>query len=455
MGEYGACERAAAHAAVVARRRRVQRAALYGAVTLVSVSAAMVLVARYLRAEEADAGAAGPLQATLLGSIFLRNSPATIQSAVGMRAVPVDALQPPPGFVDSRPAPLPGFAMAYRVTAPPAPLMQAAAWRTTPLMQAAAPYMSPYAARAVPGAPLLPVSPPAALGVASSSAQYPMGYFAGAPVWAEKQGAAYVDAPAPRVRAAVPLAPPLPAAAAVPAYGQLAVPAYGQLPAAGLAQPRYAAVQPLGMADSQIGALAGLTGSAAVQYGAAYGAAFASTYNALVGGAPAKKQLALQRLQDKKAGTQTTEAPAPPAPAQSTTNVHVVLPQLGWRMPPLARTGTAVVEQALMTPSEVQEQQQAAADYNGPSLNVMSATGGPTVNLNAEERSAFRVNAQGQLSDSQLDSPGGVGAPAAEGSDGEGGQDSQNPLGAAQGAVAQAAQAVAMPARMTALSELV
>ena len=127
-------------------------------------------------------------------------------------------------------------------------------------------------------------------------------------------------------------------------------------------------------------------------------------------------------------------------------------------MPPLARTGTAVVEQALMTPSEVQEQQQAAAaDYNGPSINIMSATGGATVNLNAEQRSAFRVNAQGELSDSQLESPGGVGAPAAESSDGEGrhGGNSQNPLGAAQGAVVQAEQAVAMPARMTTLSELV
>jgi hypothetical protein len=64
------------------------------------------------------------------------------------------------------------------------------------------------------------------------------------------------------------------------------------------------------------------------------GAAFAATYNALLqGGSTAKKQLALRRLQDK-AGTKTTEAPAPAVSMK----VHVMLPQQGWQMPPMAST---------------------------------------------------------------------------------------------------------------------
>ena len=396
---YGACRRD--H--VVERRRRLQRAALYGAVTLVCVSAAMVLVARGL---EEDAGAVGDLQSKLFGSIFLRDSPATIQYAqVGSATIET------PRF---------------------------AADMDTPLMQAAAPYMSPSLVKL--GKAWTAARP-------TTNVQYPMGFFAGAPVWPEKQGAAYVDVPAhPGIAPLPTLVSP---AAAFPAYGHVKLPATGQ--------PPFVMEPQLGMApqaESQIGSLAvpaGLTGSAAEQYAAAYGAAYAATYNALLqGGTTAKKQLALRRLQDK-AGTKTTGAPA------VSTKVRVMLPQQGWQMPPLARTGTAVVEQALMTPDEVQQQQQqAATDYSGPSINIMSATGGPTVSLNAEERSAFRVNSQGQISDSQVESRGGGDAPASTTSDYPGSQDdSQNPLGAAQGAIAQAAQAVAMPARMSTLSELV
>jgi hypothetical protein len=368
-------------------------------VTLVCVSAAMVLVARGL---EEDAGAVGELQSKLFGSIFLRDSPATLQYAqVGSTTIET------PRFY-------------------------------TPLMQAAAPYMSPS---------LVKVRKAWTAARPATNVQYPMGFFAGAPVWPEKQGAAYVDVPAhPGIAPLPTLVSP---AAAFPAYGHVKLPATGQ--------PPFVMEPQLGMApqaESQIGSLAvpaGLTGSAAEQYAAAYGAAYAATYNALLqGGTTAKKQLALRRLQDK-AGTKTTGAPA------VSTKVRVMLPQQGWQMPPLARTGTAVVEQALMTPDEVQQQQQqAATDYSGPSINIMSATGGPTVSLNAEERSAFRVNSQGQISDSQVESMGGGGAPASTTSDYPGSQDdSQNPLGAAQGAIAQAAQAVAMPARMSTLSELV
>ena len=398
---YGACRRD--H--VVERRRRLQRAALYGAVTLVCVSAAMVLVARGL---EEDAGAVGDLQSKLFGSIFLRDSPATIQYAqVGSATIET------PRF---------------------------AADMDTPLMQAAAPYMSPSLVKL--GKAWTAARP-------TTNVQYPMGFFAGAPVWPENRGAAYVDVAVPPVRSALPIVP-LPTLVS-PAYGRVQLPASGQPPFVMAPQLEIAP-----QSESQIGTLAvpaGLTGSAAEQYAAAYGAAFAATYNALLqGGSTAKKQLALRRLQDK-AGTKTTEAPAPAV----STKVHVMLPQQGWQMPPMARTGTALVEQALMTPDEVQQQQQqAAADYNGPSINIMSATGGPTVSLKAEEQHDFRVNSQGQISDSQVESMGGRGAAAAETLDEPGAQDdSQNPLGAAQGAVAQAAQAVAMPARISALSELV
>ena len=274
-GGYGACRRAEDHAATVARRRRLQRAALYGAVTLVCVSAAMVLVAHGL---EADA-AVGDLQSELFGSIFLRNSPATIQYAqVGSATI------------------------------------------KTPR----------FAAQAVPVAQVLPVAQALSVARPATNVQYPMGFFAGAPVWPENRGAAYVDVAVPPVRSALPIVP-LPTLVS-PAYGRVQLPASGQPPFVMAPQLEIAP-----QSESQIGTLAvpaGLTGSAAEQYAAAYGAAFAATYNALLqGGSTAKKQLALRRLQDK-AGTKTTEAPAPAV----STKVHVMLPQQGWQMPPMAST---------------------------------------------------------------------------------------------------------------------
>lgn len=290
-------------------------------------------------------------------------------------------------------------------------------------------------------------------GVSSSPAMYPMGSFNGMPVWEQQPGGSNTFFGGGAVtNAAAVQAMPQPQAAA--SYTQMR---YQQMqPAASLVQ-RVLMARQVGVPTAFAGVPVpqGITGDAAAQYGAAYGAAFASTYNSLVaqGGATAVKQQALQRLQNKAASEQ-----ALPPVRMMQTRLQVQMPQPGWRMPPLARTGTAVVEQALMTPGEMQQQQ--TTNYNGPSINIMSATGGPSVALNSEEQSAFRIDSKGQISDSETERPSGTdSAPSSAGEGVEAAavpvESSNDPLGAAQGAVAEAAASMQVPARMTSLSEMV
>ena len=479
--KYGACRRAREDVAdFAASRRRVQRAIMYCAASLLILAVASVLAAGEVH-EASDT----PIRALqkLLGSLVFNNSPATIQSA---SAIPAETLQPPPGFVDARPSPPPGFQMAYQaalaggqptaVIVPPVLMQPTLPYASSNAQvyssgQATAPRSAqafveqplPTQSKAVLPAPVTPWS-----GVRTSApTQFPVGFFEGEPVWTEMQGAAYVDQPAPATAAT---------SSAVPFFGNQQAQSL-KLPAAAaverlLAARRASMAQPVG-AIGVAQPVDAMTGDAATEYGLAFGAAFASTYNAMMQGLSTSdvKQKAIQRL-TRKAQDQPVKPKAP-----LTRTVQVTLPQPGWSMPPLARTGTALVEQSLMSPAEVQQQQQNIAGTE--SVNIMSATGGPTVTLNSEQKSAFRVNAQGQWTYSQPEEvpdaeseeapQGPQPAPAAQATprteaagDAEAGVEQpevgpsqgQDPLEVAQSAVSRAVS-LAEPGRMQSLSELV
>jgi len=370
----------------VARAQRIRRNVFLFA--LVSASAVVALAATCLKNDAADARSV----ALLYGNIVLQDNLATIQNTMPST-----------------------YAQPYEV-----------AQQTQP------PTVAQQATIAIAAANT-------AVGMSRTNTQFPMGYFSGVPVWREKTGAAYVDQPQ-----VVPTKDqPLRAAYHAYGYPQLQYSSYPQV-AQRPAQYGYPQMQP----PLQPGLAVGLTGDAAAQFGAAYGAAFASTLNALIarGGAVAVKQEAMGRLRVKAA---SARAPAP-APVWTQPSVRVSMSQQGWHMPPVARTGTAVVEQALMTPGEIQEQQQrVVANYNGPSINIKPATGGATIQLNPEQESAFRIDSQGKASDSETEEPAGAG---------DVGMMNQDPLGAARGAVDQAVAASMQaqnPARMTSLTEMI
>ena len=370
----------------VARAQRIRRNVFLFA--LVSASAVVALAATCLKNDAADARSV----ALLYGNIVLQDNLATIQNTMPST-----------------------YAQPYEV-----------AQQTQP------PTVAQQATIAIAAANT-------AVGMSRTNTQFPMGYFSGVPVWREKTGAAYVDQPQ-----VVPTKDqPLRAAYHAYGYPQLQYSSYPQV-AQRPAQYGYPQMQP----PLQPGLAVGLTGDAAAQFGAAYGAAFASTLNALIArkGAVAVKQEAMGRLRVKAA---SARAPAP-APVWTQPSVRVSMSQQGWHMPPVARTGTAVVEQALMTPGEIQEQQQrVVANYNGPSINIKPATGGATIQLNPEQESAFRIDSQGKASDSETEEPAGAG---------DVGMMNQDPLGAARGAVDQAVAASMQaqnPARMTSLTEMI
>merc|ERR1712216_848147 len=97
---------------------------------------------------------------------------------------------------------------------------------------------------------------------------HPMGYYQNVPVWNEEAGAAYVDETPPATRFSFGGRPP-------PMIRQV------RLPAAAAVESLLLARHERAREWGKTGLAIGLTNNAAAQYGAAYGAAFASTYNNL------------------------------------------------------------------------------------------------------------------------------------------------------------------------------
>lgn len=203
----------------------------------------------------------------LLGNLVLAGSPAVMQT------------KPSASFVPLEPAPV----LPVSITAPP-------------------PYEWQYTHSVPePAGPLVP-APTQVSGSPVGAGEFPLGYFTGMPIWAEKRGVAYVDSPQP------PMAQP---AAAVPG------------------------VEPNGAAEV---------------FRAAYARAFAATYREF-GGARALKERARLRLQNK-AARGYTPAPLVSAAGYGLRSAARYAAILGNEPSRMMRTGTAVVEEALLPPSE-------------------------------------------------------------------------------------------------------
>ena len=361
------------------RRRRIQHAVLYGAGALVLVSGILVL------AEQHSKRAIEPEEE--LQRIFLQNRPAVVQNALRIQAAAP--------FVRMLPAQAP-FLLPYAQMAQyeqpiPANIVPESTVATTAATMDMARSQVEYPAAA------------ASMGTASSQVEYPTGYFSGVPVWVQQPGVSTF--------VAMPPAQPLVQTVAMPPAQPL-VQTVVQAPA-----PSLPYSYRLNSAPDDVGAGAGLTGDAAAEFGAAYGAAFARTYNVLMaqGGSLASKQQALQRVYEKAKGLQVVKV----IPSQPVPTVQVTMTRHDpWQMPPPPPTGTAVVEHAIMPPSEPQQQHQQQPQQGGT--------------LNSEVKSAFRLDSRGQAEDSSTSAA----APTVSSESYVG---SEDPLGAAQGAVAQAA----------------
>ena len=205
----------------------------------------------------------------LLGNLVLAGSPAVMQT------------KPSVPFMPLEPAPV----LPVSITAP-------------------APYEWQYThSVSEPAGPLVP-APAQVSGSPVGAGEFPLGYFTGMPIWAEKRGAAYVDSPQP--------------ATAQPA---VAMPG----------------VDPKGAAEL---------------FRAAYARAFAATYREFAQpGSKALKERARLRLQNK-AARRYTPAPLVSAAGRGLRTAARNAAVLGNEPSPLMRTGTAVVEEALLPPSE-------------------------------------------------------------------------------------------------------
>jgi hypothetical protein len=334
----------------------MQHASLYGAGALVLVSGILVLAEHSKRAIEPEEE---------LQRIFLQNRPAVVQNALRIQAAAP--------FIRMPPAQAP-FLLPYAQMAQ---------------------YEQPIPANILPESTVATAA--ATMGTASSQVEYPTGYFSGVPVWVQQPGVSTF--------VAMPPAQPL-VQTVVQAPSPILPYSYSQL------QLPFTAATP-----DVVGAGAGLTGDAAAEFGAAYGAAFARTYNVLMaqGGSLASKQQALRRVYEKAKGLQVVKV----VPSQPVPTVQVTMTRHDpWHMPPPPPTGTAVVEHAIMPPSEPQQQQQQQPQQGGT--------------LNSEVKSAFRFDSRGQAEDSYTSAA----APTVSSVSYLG---SEDPLGAAQGAVAQAA----------------
>ena len=390
MNDYGGCReegvfgeregaRLFAEGEGARRRRRMQHVALYGAGALVLVSGILVL------AEQRAKRAIEPEEE--LQRIFLQNRPAVVQNALRIQAAAP--------FVRMLPAQAP-FLLPYAQMAQyeqpiPANIVPESTVATAAATMDMASSQVEYPAAA------------ATMGTASSQVEYPTGYFSGVPVWVQQPGVSTF--------VAMPPAQPLVQTVAMPPAQPL-VQTVVQAPA-----PSLPYSYRLNSAPDDVGAGAGLTGDAAAEFGAAYGAAFARTYNVLMaqGGSLASKQQALQRVYEKAKGLQVVKV----IPSQPVPTVQVTMTRHDpWQMPPPPPTGTAVVEHAIMPPSEPQQQQQHQPQQGGT--------------LNSEVKSAFRFDSRGQAEDSYTSAA----APTVSSESYVG---SEDPLGAAQGAVAQAA----------------
>jgi hypothetical protein len=377
MNDYGGCREEGLFVegeGRTRRRRRMKYAAFYGAGALVLVSGILVL------AEQHSKRAIEPEEE--LQRIFLQNRPAVVQNALRIQAAD--------SFIRIPPAQAP-FLLPYA---------QMAQYEEQPMPVKIVPESTVATAAATMDMASSQVEYPAAaatVGTASSQVEYPTGYFSGVPVWVQQPGVSTF--------VAMPPAQPL-VQTVVQAPSPILPYSYSQL------QLPFTAATP-----DVVGAGAGLTGDAAAEFGAAYGAAFARTYNVLMaqGGSLASKQQALRRVYEKAKGLQVVKViPSQPVPTvQVTTTRHDP-----WQMPPPPPTGTAVVEHAIMPPSEPQQQQQQQPQQGGT--------------LNSEVKSAFRFDSRGQAEDSYTSAA----APTVSSVSYLG---SEDPLGAAQGAVAQAA----------------
>ena len=205
----------------------------------------------------------------LLGNLVLAGSPAVMQT------------KPSVPFMPLEPAPV----LPVSITAP-------------------APYEWQYThSVSEPAGPLVP-APAQVSGSPVGAGEFPLGYFTGMPIWAEKRGAAYVDSPQP--------------ATAQPA---VAMPG----------------VDPKGAAEL---------------FRAAYARAFAATYREFAQpGSKALKERARLRLQNK-AARRYTPAPLVSVAGRGLRTAARNAAVLGNEPSPLMRTGTAVVEEALLPPSE-------------------------------------------------------------------------------------------------------
>lgn len=370
MNDYGGCREEGLSVegqGGARRRRRMQHASLYGAGALVLVSGILVLAEHSKRAIEPEEE---------LQRIFLQNRPAVVQNALRIQAAAP--------FIRMPPAQAP-FLLPYAQMAQ---------------------YEQPIPANILPESTVATAA--ATMGTASSQVEYPTGYFSGVPVWVQQPGVSTF--------VAMPPAQPLVQTVAMPPAQQL-VQSVVQVPAPILPYSYRQLQLPVAATPDVVGAGAGLTGDAAAEFGAAYGAAFARTYNVLMaqGGSLASKQQALQRVYEKAKGLQVVKV----VPSQPVPTVQVTMTRHDpWHMPPPPPTGTAVVEHAIMPPSEPQQQQQQQPQQGGT--------------LNSEVKSAFRLDSRGQAEDSYTSAA--VPTVSSESYVG-----SEDPLGAAQGAVAQAA----------------